>query len=503
MYVLQQIYAAASETPDRLAVVFNGRAVTYGEFWRLIDGRRRSLDPFLPESGVAIVAIDDILESWLVVLALRGLGVDTAVVRNAEEAALFDGLDVACLITLDADPRPEIRAPAGARRLRLADPAGQLVSTAEPLPLQPNLRAPGGHILLTSGTTGRSKMVRSMRGDTPDAIESRRQRYVELEGHRPTGADTVSAIFNFGLWTAAGHSQPIFVWCQKGAVVIHQGEDWHKALHWPGLTHATVTPHNLTELMALPQDAYPAHPDMQLSITAGAVTPALIRETRRRLTSRITITLASTEAGGWARTVVESDEDLRWYRLDPKRRVEVVDDAGRPLPPGQLGRVRVALRPNDPRGYHGDAATTAAFFDETWFYPGDLGVLDGKGRLALHGRTTDIVHINGDKYPAEPWERAIQEKVECDAVCVISGRWGSHEERLHVFIESRRPIGAEALGEALRTTLFGFADVQVHRVQAMPRTGAGKIKRRALAQQLHDQAVETASAASSTTVPVA
>lgn len=490
MYVLQQIYAAASETPDKLAVVSNGRAIGYGEFWRLIDGRRRSLDPFVPESGIAVLAIDDILEGWLVVLALRGLGVDTAMVRNAEEAALFEGLDVACLITLDAAQKPDIATPSGARRLRLSDPAGQLVSTADPMPLQPNLRAPGGHILLTSGTTGRSKLVRSMRGDTPDAIDNRRQRYAALSGHRPTGEDTVSAIFDFGLWTAAGHSQPIFVWSQRGAVVIHQGEDWHRALHWPGLTHATVTPHNLTALMALPEDAYPAHPAMQLSITAGAVTPALVRETRRRLTERITITLASTEAGGWARTVVESDEDLRWYRLDPKRLVEVVDEAGEPLPPGQLGRVRVAIRPNDPKGYHGDAETTAAFFDDHWFYPGDLGVLDGQGRLALHGRTTDIVHINGDKYPAEPWERAIQEALECEGVCVLSGRWGTDEERLHVFIEARRPINAETLSQALRSTLFGFPDVQVHRVAALPRTRTGKLQRLVLARQLHDGAVQ-------------
>ena len=38
MFVLQQIYDAAVRTPDKLAIAFNGRAVTYGEFWRLIDG---------------------------------------------------------------------------------------------------------------------------------------------------------------------------------------------------------------------------------------------------------------------------------------------------------------------------------------------------------------------------------------------------------------------------------------------------------------------------------
>ncbi|MDR3510931.1 MAG: class I adenylate-forming enzyme family protein [Caulobacteraceae bacterium] len=491
MFVLQEIYAAAAETPDKLAVAFNGRAISYGEFWRLIDARRRQLDALAPESGTVLLATEHILESWLLVLALRSLGLDTAVVRSAEEAALFEGTDVSGLITLDPEPHLELTAPAGARRLHLARLTDGPVSTAGPLGPQPNLRPPGGHILLTSGTTGRHKKIRSTSGEKPDQIRARRERYQELEGHRPTGEDTVSAIFNFGLWTAAGYAQPIFTWCQRGGVVIHQDDDFHRALDWPGLTHATVTPYSLSMLMALPEGAYQAHPDLQLMIVSGSVTPALVRETRRRLTSKITISLASTEAGGWARTVVENDEDLRWYKLDPKRRVEVVDDAGQPLPPGQLGRVRVELRPDGPRGYHGDPESTAAFFDETWFYPGDLGVLDGKGRLALHGRTTDIVHIGGDKHPVEPWERAIQERLECEGVCILSGRWDTDDERLHVFIESRRPISAKALSEALRSTLFGFTDVRVHRVDALPRTGTGKVRRIDLAQQLHEGRYQT------------
>lgn len=492
MFVLQQIYAAAVETPDKLALAFDGRAISYEEFWRLIDGRRRSLDPFVPESGVALLVMDNILEGWLDVLALRSLGLDTAVVRSAEEAALFDGLDVACLITLDEDPRPDVPTPKGARRLRLSDPAGRLASTAEPLPLQPNARASGGHIILTSGTTGRGKKIRSLSGSEPDAILKRRDRYNEIKGYRRTGEDTVSCVFNFGLWTAAGHAQPIFTWCQRGGVVIHQGPDWHRALHWPGLTHATVTPYNLTELMAMPEDAFPFQPALQLSIAAGAVTPALIRETRRRLTNRISISVASTEAGGWARNMIETDEDLRWHTLDKSRAVEVVDDDGVPLPPGKLGRVRVALRDHMPRGYFQDPETSAAFYDGDWFYPGDLAVLDGEGRISLHGRTTDIVHIKGDKYPAQPWELAIQEKLECEGVCIISGRWGTDEEKLHVFIQSRRPISAQALAEALRSTLSGFSDVQAHRVQALPRTtDTGKVRRGVLARQLHDQSIAT------------
>ena len=308
MFVLQEIYATAAETPDKLAVAFNGRAISYGEFWRLIDARRRQLDPLTPESGTVLLATQHILEGWLLVLALRSLGLDTAVVRSAEEAALFEGTDVSGLITLDPEPHPELTTPAGARRLHLARLADGPVSTAGPLGPQPNLRPPGGHILLTSGTTGRHKKIRSTSGEKPDQIRARRERYQELEGHRPTGEDTVSAIFNFGLWTAAGYAQPIFTWCQRGGVVIHQDDDFHRALDWPGLTHATVTPYSLSRLMALPDETVRDIEGFTYALDAGGNVvktemgeDAVFREPVNEYWSRSRFTLpASSRDASWS-----------------------------------------------------------------------------------------------------------------------------------------------------------------------------------------------------------
>ena len=89
-------------------------------------------------------------------------------------------------------------------------------------------------------------------------------------------------------------------------------------------------------------------------------------------------------------------------------------------------------------------------------------MLDGKGRIALYGRTTDIVHIRGNKYPAEPWERAIQEALECEGVCILSGSWRSESEQLHLFIESRRPISSQALAKAVNASLSGFPGSSAH-----------------------------------------
>lgn len=489
MFLVQQIHRTAAATPLKLALVFNGAPVTYGTFWRFIEGCRRSLAPHLPDRGIALIWVDSLLEGAILDIALRSLGLDTAVLRTGDQVGLFAAADVACLVTLASEAK-SAQPPPGLRHLVISDPSRQPLDLAAPLPPAPDPCPAGGHVSLTSGTTGVYKKVLRGFGGTPGPIEQRLARYQELgPGFRPLSADTVMNVFNMGLWSAGGYGWPVFIWGLGGAVVFQQTDDFHRALDWPGITHTLATPWYLSQLMALPEGAFPYRPDMQLVVVSGAVSPALARQTRARLTPRVLVNLSSTEGGGWARTLIETDEDLRWYRLDPTRRVEIVDEADAPLPFGELGRVRVSLREDNAKSYLDDPVATAAFFQDQWFYPGDLGVLDGAGRLALYGRTSDIVHVDGVKYPAEPWERAIRDRLECDGVCVLSGNWRTGAEQLHVFIESRRPIEPAVLTAVLQEAVAGFGIIQAHVVDALPRTATGKIRRMALAQSLHEGAV--------------
>jgi acyl-coenzyme A synthetase/AMP-(fatty) acid ligase len=488
LYALETIHRTAVAKPDKLAVVYNGRPIAYDEFWRRIEACQRSLRPLLPAHGIAVLAVDSLLAAWILSFALRGLGLEVSATRIDEQVELFAGLDVACVITLTSEDRQVMAAPAGARVLRIEDPALAAIPGDDPLPPLPDGLKAGGQILLTSGTTGESKKVLSSTGGTEATIEARVSNYRDLgDKYRQMGPDNVLNVFGLGLWTGAGHLWPMVAWCLGGGVVLYEGEaDFHRALDWPGITHTRTTPAYMALLLALPEGSFPYLPDMQLTVVSGGLTPAMARETRRRLTPRILITLSATEGGGFARTAIETDEDLRWYRLDPKRVVEVVDDNDQALPPGELGRLRVRQDQGHAPGYFQDPETSARFFSDGWFYPGDLAVLDGKGRIALYGRTTDIVHIRGNKFPAEPWERAIQEALECEGVCLLSGSWRSESEQLHLFIESRKPISGQALAGAVRASLSGFPGVHIHKIDAMPRTASGKIRRITLAQQLHD-----------------
>ena len=154
---LQKIHQTAVAEPDKLAVVFNGSPITYGEFWRLIEGCQRSLRPLLLAHGIAVLVVDSLLGDWVLSLALRGLGLDVAVTRTDEQVELFAGQDVACVITLASEGRRVAAAPAGARLLRVQAPSREPVSAADPLaPLPEGLKA-GGQILWAGGLISRPR----------------------------------------------------------------------------------------------------------------------------------------------------------------------------------------------------------------------------------------------------------------------------------------------------------------------------------------------------------
>jgi acyl-coenzyme A synthetase/AMP-(fatty) acid ligase len=486
MYVLDQIRARAAAEPRRLAMVFNGAPLSYGGLWRYVTGARAALEPHAGQRGFAILWVDNLLNGWILDLAFRSLGRDTAQVLNADQLALFKDLPVACIVTLASEPGKEIPAWPGVKHLTISDPAKQAYAIGDPLPDPPReTNGVGGHVKLTSGTTGRFKLVMTHFGAERGAIERRLGTNRRLEGEMDlAGASTVVNTFNAGLW-AGGYDWPIHVWCLGGAVVIEQSDSIERALSWPGINRTVALPFQLSQLMALPEGAFPYLPQMQLVVGGGALSPQLLRETARRLTPKIALKLGSTEVSSWASTPVGSETDLRWYRLNPDRQVEVVSEAGDVLPSGQLGRVRVALTEDDATAYVGDPETSAEVFKEGWFYPGDMGVLDGAGRLALYGRDADIIHLNGDKFPAEPWESQIRDKLACEAVCALSGNWRTGVEQLHVFVESRQPIGQEALAEAVRSTVTGFGQVEAYVVERLPRTATGKVRRGALAEMLY------------------
>ena len=86
----------------------------------------------------------------------------------------------------------------------------------------------------------------------------------------------------------------------------------------------------------------------------------------------------------------------------PDVETRIVDDAGRPVAPGHVGGIEVR-GPNVFKGYWRMPEKTAEEFrDDGYFITGDLGAMDDAGRVAIVGRSKDLVISGGyNVYPKE------------------------------------------------------------------------------------------------------
>ncbi|HMK88891.1 MAG TPA: class I adenylate-forming enzyme family protein [Methylocystis sp.] len=474
--ITKHIFDWAEQTPEKTAVIYNGRPWSYRSFAQRIAiargyfARRGCVGP-----GCAVLAVHNLLDFWVLSLALRSLGLTTATVPSSPAIHGLGLPDVRCVVTVPAEAWPGLDSLCAAQGLRMlsvsldGEPALKLGASEGPNP-------PGGHILHTSGTTGVYKMV--LMSPAIDAVFLRRK--TEVIG---INQDTVLSVFHFPAWTAAGYRWAASPWTVGGATLIEQGREPYQALLRPGVTHAVLVPAMLAAILAAPPGAFPRNDAMQLAVGGGAMTRTQVDQAKARITPRLFNWLASTEGGGIAYTLLDTAEDLRWHRLAPGRVVEIVDDSDRPVPTGEIGRVRVGTA-GGPTSYLRDKTATQAFFKDGFFYPGDLAVMRSDGRMALQGRLTDVVNVKGFKISPAPVEERLSGILGVSGVCLLSMPDDSGEEQIHVVFEAPEPIDSERLIAILGEQLRGFPQARVHFVAALPRNEMGKVLRQAVRAQV-------------------
>jgi long-chain acyl-CoA synthetase len=164
----------------------------------------------------------------------------------------------------------------------------------------------------------------------------------------------------------------------------------------------------------------------------------------------------------------------------PGRHLEVRNESGRALPPGEVGTVWVHVPDHARFSYWRNPERTARAWDGDAFTVGDLGSLDDAGRLTLAGRPGDLVITGGvNVYPAEVERRLLDAPGVAEAVVfgVPDDDFGERVEAAVVGWPGQR-IDAGRLREGLRGELAPpKVPKRIHVVEDLPRTPTGKIRR--------------------------
>jgi len=253
------------------------------------------------------------------------------------------------------------------------------------------------------------------------------------------------------------------------------------------VTSLFLVPTQFRRLLALPDAALA--PLWRLNLLFGSGAP-LSREERIEIAGRLCPNFfeyyASTEGGGVS---LLGPGDIAAHGDSVGRpvfavEVEVVDDEGRPLPPGETGLLRYR-GPGCATAYHRDPEASAEAFREGWFYPGDLASLDAEGFVTLRGRRKDMIIRAGINIHPQDVEAALNAHPAVGESAVVG--WPSREfgEEIAAFVRLAAPADPEAVLEFARARLPRPKWPRaVFVVEDLPRNAGGKVLKGELAARL-------------------
>ncbi len=333
-------------------------------------------------------------------------------------------------------------------------------------------------ILLTSGTTGTPKGA-AMTGGDPSALKAILDR---TPWH--TEEAVVIAAPMFHAW---GFSQMIFAATMACTIVTRRKFDPEATLELVDRHQATglaVVPVMFDRIMELPEGVRSRYSGRSLRFAAASgsrMRPDVVTAFMDQFGDVIYNNYNATEAGLIASA---SPEDLRAApdtagKPAPGTEIRVLDKDFQEVPTGEVGQIycRSATL------FGGYTSGKTKDFHEGFMASGDMGYVDGDGRLFVVGRDDEMIVSGGENvYPIEV-EKTLASHPDVAEAAVIGVDDEQYGQRLAAFVVLS--AGADATPDTLKQHVReSLANYKVPReitvLDELPRSITGKILRKDL-----------------------
>jgi 2,3-dihydroxybenzoate-AMP ligase len=457
----------AAERPEAVAIVSDGRSITYAELDRDIRKFAAAIRGLGATAGGSIaIGCDDFHLHLLLLLACERLGVASASLASREGPSVLRMLALMDLVLSErAFP------PGAVRRYREITPEWVQSVLDAAVPDDAGLPARTAEDIVrigrTSGTTGGAKQI----------AFNRRQRDARVSGQiwgagltrnsrcliaMPLGVNSCYVLALGGLRSGA-------------ALVSDKSPDIPDLIAAHGVTHLMLLPlHLRTTLERLPA-GYRKPSDLTIITIGAPLSDALRERAMAQLAIRVCDLYGTQEVGNiaWRTSGGTGGIATTW----PNVQVEVVDDADLPVPLGRVGRLRVRAG-YMVEGYLDEPEATRRMFRHGWFYPGDVAVLHSPIRLQLLGRGDDLLNIGGTKVPPSAIEELLARAVDARDVGVCTIRNADEIEEIWIGVTDCQISDMDLLQrikEVLGPVHIGA--FRVMRLAQLPRNASGKIRR--------------------------
>ena len=329
------------------------------------------------------------------------------------------------------------------------------------------------HACLTSGTTGKPKIVEFSR-----VIADRRtDRYIKVWPIQ-------SAVSLFRLSAIAGFNAAIAAVRQREPYVVITSFDHPSValLSTGQFTHLSGAPNQVVQAIRAVREAG-LTVTFETIRTAGAPQNEQFRKVAEEVCAGVVSNLyGATESGSAA---LSTDIAAVAFRGVPMlgTEFEVVDSSGAPVTAGIEGDIRYRT-PAQCLYYRGDGERQTVADEAGWFYPGDRGFIDTDGCINVIGRIGDVINISGVKINPLHIEADIEALDGInDAACVpVTFPDGLTHLLLAVVVRDKTAYDAAVAAVSSRPQA-GRPNMVVD-IPEIPRNRNGKIDRALLAEKL-------------------
>lgn len=253
-----------------------------------------------------------------------------------------------------------------------------------------------------------------------------------------------------------------------------------------GATYAFLVPTMLGMLMDLPAETADGLALKRVCYAGSSIAPALVKRAEARF-GRVFAQTYGQAASPMVITCLKPEDHDRAAscgRPYPFVDVAIFDENDRPLGPGEIGEI-VCRGPQLMVGYWQDPASTKEALQGGWLRTGDLGRMDEDGFYYIVDRKNDMFISGGfNIYPREV-EDALAEFPGVSEVAVVGipdETWG---DRVAAVVSGPGALDADAVMRFAQEHVAGFKRPRsVHVWKELPKSGAGKILRRKVRDQL-------------------
>ncbi|HTT50341.1 MAG TPA: acyl--CoA ligase family protein [Streptosporangiaceae bacterium] len=502
--------------PDKIAVVYGARRLTYSELAAEVQRVARALQasgvrpgdrvayfmPNLPEmliahfavplAGGVLVAMNTRLTAEEVSYILAHSGakivvVDAALLPTAVAAA--NDVEAVAQLVVAEDPEAETPASAelAARPSLVPYPEFLARGSGGPLPWSVADELIPIAINYTSGTTGRPRGV----------VYTHRGAYLNSFGEIVHSRHDENSVY---LWTL-----PMFHcngWCTPWALTAiggtHvclrevRGDAIWAQLRQHGVTHLNAAPTVVTSILTAREAGALDRP--VLITTAGAPPSPTTIAQMEQMGFQIVHVYGLTETYGpisfcqfqpdWAglppteRAVLMSRQGVSMIQAEGLR---VVDDDMADVPADASTMGEIIMRGNNVMaGYYLDPDATEVAFRGGWFHSGDLGVMHPDGYIELRDRSKDVVISGGENISTIEVEQALMSHpavLEVAVIGVPDDKWGERPKAF-VLLRAGQNATPEELIAHVQTKIARYkAPRDIDIVTELPKTSTGKIQK--------------------------